>query len=256
MRKLNIKDWTLIALIIIAVASAAHAGINKVATQTALAIFFMVGTGSIIIYLKTRKWRLASSDIITALIIAMVLAPAEPLWRVAIVCLAAFVAKHLILFRKKNIFNPAALGLTAGLPFGANLAWWGSFSPLLTIVVGSALLIFYQGRWKMIASFIVSLEIFIAIHALITGASFVNETLLIIGSSFFFIFFMLTDPKTSPIFTKPIVIYAILVAAGTIAAHLWLPRTMFIGGLLITNAATPFLNQLRPRNPMMTPPKT
>ena len=62
-------------------------------------------------YLKTKKPEVTESSLISGLIIGFVLSSDSPLW---IICLASIVAigsKHLVRFKGRHIFNPAALGI-------------------------------------------------------------------------------------------------------------------------------------------------
>jgi len=96
----------------------------------------------------------------------------------------------------------------------------------------------------MIFSFFATLSVLIFARSLANNTSFVDQIYLVIGTSFFFVFFMLTDPKTAPLRSEDLIIFGMIAALGTFASVLYWPATIFIGGLLIANLAVPILNKI------------
>src|SRR5581483_6455283 len=84
---------------------------------------------------RSRKsrgvWLFPSGAILTGLIVALVLSPAEPLYAVVGTAALAIASKHVFRTRWSNIFNPAAFGLVlAVFLFGSGESWWGSLAEL------------------------------------------------------------------------------------------------------------------------------
>jgi Na+-translocating ferredoxin:NAD+ oxidoreductase RnfD subunit len=243
--KLNVKHWTLIALAVLTTAGAFHVGLGSVFVQVAVALLVCLAVDGFAARRKTGKFHVSDSAAITALIVATVLAPNEPWWRVAIVSLVAMLSKHLIRVGPKNLFNPAAFGLALGVLIGSPLSWWGAFSPTLTVIVGSALLAAHPGRWKKIAAFLLTLTALVGLQAAFTDASFIDQAYLVLGASFFFALIMLTDPKSGPIFPRGMTLFGAIVAGAVFLLSLLMPSEMYVGGLLIGNACVPLLNKMR-----------
>lgn len=252
--KLTIKSWTLIALAFLAIVGIGHAGVSVVLPQLVVAVVICLFGDGLVLYVRSKKVRISDAGMITGLIVAMVLAPSTPIWLVIVASFAAIASKHLLRFKYRNVFNPATFGLVVALMFGGAMGWWGGFSPILTIVVGAALLGVYPGRWKLIASFLVTFVSLIGIGSLIGQTSFFTDLYFLIGSSFFFIFFMLTDPKTSSVTPNGLILFGVLVAALSFLSHLVLPSTMYLVGLLIANAVSPWMNIRRIRFAPSTTP--
>ena len=83
---------------------------------------------SLIIYLKTRSLRISDSSIITGMIIGYVLSADAGWLKFVMAAGLAILSKHLVRFRKKHIFNPAAFGIFLTLIlFGAQTQWKGTY---------------------------------------------------------------------------------------------------------------------------------
>ena len=156
----------------------------------------------------------------------------------------SLLSKYVIKWRGGHVFNPSNFGLVlCFLVLGRNRAepldfWWGGMSPWLglafAVIVAGGLLILSRLRLLWIAigfwlSFAAGIGVLAASgHAMtarwhlgpITGANF-WWVLLSSPEVLVFLFFMLTDPKTSPKGQKERVVYA--VSVGLLAALLIAP---------------------------------
>lgn len=91
-----------------------------VAVGAAVAVDILCGL------MRQRKRMLPDGAFITGLLIALVLSTATSWPVVAATSAIAIVSKHLLVYRKKPIFNPAAFGLLLSiLIFGSGQSWWG-----------------------------------------------------------------------------------------------------------------------------------
>ncbi len=245
MPNLNVKQYTIILLSILAIISGYHYGYENILGQTAVAILLTGITNSTIEYFRTKTLKISDSGLITGLIIAMVLAPNSSLLLTGLQSILAIASKYILRINNRPIFNPAAFGLMIGLIFfNSVLGWWGDYYHILTIVAGAILLTKYTGHWKMIFAFLTTLSILIIAKALITGTSAFDQLYLNVSISSFFIFFMLTDPKTSPLLPNQFIPFAILAALGSFIGITFLPSALFVSGLLLANLSVPYLNYL------------
>lgn len=243
--KLNVKQLTIIVFTLLCIVSGYHYGYGNVIWQIIVAVSICLITNLLIEYSRTGKLIVSESAIITGLIIAMVAAPKSPVLEIAILSMIAIVSKFLIKTNNRTVFNPAALSLLIGvLVFNLPLGWWADYNHFLTIIAGSLLLIKYNGHWKMIYAFLITLIVFIIIHSLFLGLTISDELYFKIGISFFFTFFMLTDPRTTPLMADQFITFGIITSVGTFLSMLFFPSTTFIGGLLVANLITPYLNNL------------
>jgi glycine betaine catabolism B len=164
--------------------------------------------------LFARLWRVRSnpeSTLITALILALILAPASiitDLRHAGIAALAGLVAvasKYLLALRRQHAFNPAAVGaLFSGLVFGNFASWWaGSAALLPLVIVGGFLLVRKASRIRLVGVFLGAFLLFNVTLALVQGLALdlvIQSALFVFGqtSLVFFAAVMFTEPMTSP----------------------------------------------------------
>jgi Na+-translocating ferredoxin:NAD+ oxidoreductase RnfD subunit len=181
----------------------------------------------------------------------------------------SLLSKYVIKWRGGHIFNPSNIGLVlCFVLLGRNRAepldfWWGPFSPWLVfafvVIVTGGLLILSRLKLLWIAvGFWLSFAAGIAVLAA-TGHEMVARWHLgpITGPYFWwslltspevlvFLFFMLTDPKTTPRGQRDRVVFA--VSVGLLAALLiapmrteWATKVALLSALTIVSAARPLL---------------
>jgi Na+-transporting NADH:ubiquinone oxidoreductase subunit NqrB len=199
----------------------------------------------IIEFIKTKKIRISESAIITGLIIAAVTAPNANPFSILAVSLIAIFSKFLLKYNNRPVFNPAAFSLLIGtLLLQTQLSWWIDYNHIITIIAGSILLIPYRGKWKMIYAFIIPTILLITGRAILLNLPVVDAIYFNTGITFFFSFFMLTDPKTSPMMANQLITFGIIAAIGSFLCLLFYPPATLLGGLLTANLITPYLNNL------------
>lgn len=243
MKPLNVKQWTILLLTTLALVCGWHYGFDKTLPQVALSLFCSVSSNAILDLISTKKLKISESAIITGLTISMVAAPKTHLAVIALMATIAIGSKYVLQINKRPVFNPAALSLLIGLFFfNVTLGWWGGYYSVLTIIAGSILLMKFSGHWKMIYAFLGTLTGLLIIRSWILNLPIIDELYLNLGISFFFVFFMLTDPKTAPILPNQLSKYAVIAAIGTVLSIQFHPPTVLIGGLLLANLLTPYIN--------------
>ena len=159
------------------------------------------------------------SSLITALILALILVPAEfsdinDSIILAAVAVVASASKYILVFRKKHIFNPAALALAMSVPlFGALTAWWASGSIFLLpiIIIGGLIIAYKLQKFDLITAFFAASLITIAIISpnFVVGV----QAAFLYSAIFFFVFVMLTEPLTMPNTRALRIGYGILIGA-------------------------------------------
>ena len=162
---------------------------------TGLAVFSALGVEAAILYFRTKTWKLTASSMITGLIIGHVLSSDQEWWKFLVACALAILSKYLIVFKKKHIFNPAALGIfLAMVLFGASTQWKGTYLWYILLPGG----VYFAQKIRKLrilgSYFLVSLALFGA-QAIIQKIPLRH----ILGYlSYFYIFVMIIEPKTSP----------------------------------------------------------
>lgn len=160
----------------------------------------------IMIFLTKRKVAFPLSAFVSALIISALLGPGKLFYLAP--ALAVF-SKYLIRIKDRHIFNPAAFGLLAVNVFwGMPLIWWFDYSWQITIIFG--LFAGYRVRkLGVVFGFISAAFVFSIIYSAIKHQPLMSNLGII---NLFFVFFMLIEPKTSPLRLKGKLIYASAVA--------------------------------------------
>jgi len=171
---------------------------------TGFAVFLAIGVESSVLYFSTKAIKLTSSSVITGLIIGFVLSSDQEWWKFLVACGLAIISKHLITFKKKHVFNPAAFGIFLTLIlFSASTQWKGTYLWYILLPCG---IYFAQrlGKLRIIISyFLVALALFTT-QAIIQRAPLVN----VLGYlSYFYIFVMAIEPKTSPVKSSEQIIF-------------------------------------------------
>ncbi|UCD15950.1 MAG: RnfABCDGE type electron transport complex subunit D [Candidatus Omnitrophota bacterium] len=210
--------------------------------STSIAVSSSVIIGCIFGYFKERKFSISSSVLITGLIIGLILSWDLAWWIYILASLVAISSKYIIRINKKHIFNPAAIGIFLVTIFlKAQTQWQGTYLWYLLIPFG----FYFAYRVKKIEillSYGVSALGLFAVSAAIRNVSLYD----IFGYlSYFFIFIMLIEPKTTPLsrLGKGVfgVIVAVLIFVFTEAGAKF---DVELGALLIANMAVPFINKL------------
>jgi hypothetical protein len=181
-----------------------------IASTTAILLIFCVLTNWGISRMRGMRVK-SESSVVTALILALICGPVSVLespLQILVLALcgaAGIAAKHLLSWRRRPVFNPAALGaFLAGLIFGSYATWWVGNIALLPLVAAGGLFISYRvKRLRFIGVFFAVFVALMAATGLLQGmgleeiaqmAVFVfSRTALV-----FFVTFMVTEPKTAP----------------------------------------------------------
>ena len=242
---------------------------------------------SVVMLLRKRKSTLGDfSAIVTALLLALVLPPATPLWCAFLgSIIAVAVGKHIFGGLGQNVFNPALVGraflmasfpvimttwsnpfvldaVTKATPLAAwkfsaassSLAslFWGSTagcigetSAFAILLGGAYLLIRKIGDWRAPCAMFVSTFIFAIIAYLIDRGNGSPLFHILSGGYLFGMFFMVTDPVTSPMSKLGRYIFGASIGALIMVIRLWagLPEGVMYS-ILFMNAFVPIIDKL------------
>jgi len=212
---------------------------------TFIAVVSSVAFDSLISYLKTRKFTFSESAVISGLIIGFVLSNDEPLWIFLIASLFAIGSKYLLRFGNRHVFNPAAFGIfITGVLFGAATQWRGTYVWYILLPAG----LYFGYRIRKLAVLLgyalAALGLF-GIQAIMQKGSFLN----IFGYlSYFYIFIMVIEPKTTPVKSAGKLIFGMAAASLIfIFTEMGVEFDAEICALLIANIFVPLLNKMPER---------
>lgn len=156
------------------------------------------------------------SDLITALILALILTPPHNSHDFALLAaagIAAMVTKYAISIYNSHIFNPAAAGaFVSGEVFQKFPSWWVGtkfMAPLL--IIGGLLILRKTKRFTMVGLFL-AIYILYLIYGTKAGGDVHTLWLEVVSTPvLFFAIVMLTEPLTSPTVSRKYLPYAAIV---------------------------------------------
>lgn len=196
----------------------------------------------LILYLKEKKLQITESAVISGLIVGFVISSDNPWWQIAFASIIAILSKYLIRFKGKHIFNPASFGIfLALLVLGASTQWKGTY--LWHVLVPCGIYFAYK---------IKKLEVIIG-YAVVSLALFTTQALLqraplpdILGYySYFYIFVMVIEPKTTPAKRTAKYIFGVLTAVLIfIFSEIGVRFDAELAALLILNLSVPLLDRI------------
>lgn len=193
--------------------------------------------------IKGKYSSIPDGAVITGLIISLILSSTTSILTIAGTAIIAILSKHLITFKKRPIFNPAAFGLLISvLLFQTGQSWWGAFGdlPVWTIaflLVGGYIITNRINKFPQVFAFLLTSFLLLALMGFFNIGDAVDALRPpFINATLFFGFFMLTDPPTSPAKDKDQILFGILTAAaGTIIYGIFGGLMYLFIGLCIGN---------------------
>jgi enediyne biosynthesis protein E5 len=164
------------------------------------------------------KWLNLASAYITGISCGILLrSPA--LWPFALAGVLSIMSKYILRVKGRHLWNPSNFGICVLLflapeTVAALSVQWGNFKwPLIVIWVLGAIIIWRAKRINISATYVAAFLVFALVRSYITGDSWWAEVAPITGPMYqLFVFFMITDPKTSVKSKKWQCVVVILVA--------------------------------------------
>ncbi len=238
----SIKTQLIIYLACLALFLVIKDGDSAFPVAALIAVVSALLSEAFFLYLKTKTLQITESAVITGLIVAFVLSGDEAWWKIIFASVSAISSKHLIAFKKKHIFNPAALGIFLTLIlFGAATQWRGTYLWYILVPFG---LYFTQkiNKIEIIIGYALASLVLFGMQAFSQRAPLWD----IFGYfSYFYIFVMVVEPKTTPVRTAGKYIFGICTAALIfILTEAGVKFDVELFSLLAMNAAVPLLNKL------------
>jgi enediyne biosynthesis protein E5 len=172
---------------------------SRTALAIAAAMVFEIALG-LAIY---RKFPHLASAYITGISVG-ILIRSPAFWPYALCSAIAITSKYVIRWRGRHLWNPSNFAISAMLllvpEYVATLMiqWGNSVWPMVIVWVLGAIIVYRVKRFHITATYVVSFVALSYLRSLITGHSFLAEVAPITGPMYqLFIFFMITDPKTT-----------------------------------------------------------
>lgn len=178
-------------------------GILESYEMTALAIVTAVALEIVLGRLLVGKWPHLASAYISGISVG-ILTRSPYAWPFALCSAISITSKYVLRVRDRHIWNPSNFGIAVMLLIAPwaystlSVQWGNNFWPMLVIWVLGAVITYQVGRIHITLTYVVSFFALSYVRCLVTGHSYWAEAAPITGPMYqLFIFFMITDPKTT-----------------------------------------------------------
>ena len=188
-------------------------------SRTALAIATAIGVEIILARIFSGAWPHLASAYISGISVGM-LVRSPAIWPYALCSAISITSKYVLRVDGRHIWNPSNFGIVAMLVLaadsvaGLSVQWGNNLLPMIVVWCFGSVIIHSLGRFHITATYVASFLAFAVVRAALTGHPFLSEAAPITGPMYqLFIFFMITDPKTTVRSFRGQCVVAFLVAA-------------------------------------------
>jgi enediyne biosynthesis protein E5 len=169
--------------------------------------FLAIGTSIAIEMLLGRivvgKWPHLASAYISGISIGMLLRSPE-FWPYPLCAAISILSKYVLRVDGRHIWNPSNFGIVAMLVLASDtvaslsVQWGNNLLPMVVVWAFGAIIIHTLGRFHITLTYVASFLLFAGVRHLVTGHPFLAEAAPLTGPMYqLYIFFMITDPKTT-----------------------------------------------------------
>jgi hypothetical protein len=202
-------------------------GILEDYRATGLAILTAILMELVLGRLVTGKWPHLASAYISGISVG-ILIRSPFLWPYALCSALSIVSKYALRVRGRHIWNPSNFGITLMLVLAADhvaslsLQWGNEIWPMFIIWCLGCLIVYRFNRLNITLTYVISFVVFAKVRSLITGFPFLAEVAPITGPMYqLYIFFMITDPKTTTRYKWSQCLVAFLIAVVEMCIRLY-----------------------------------
>jgi Na+-translocating ferredoxin:NAD+ oxidoreductase RnfD subunit len=178
-------------------------GLLESFTRTGLAIATAVATELVLSRLLTGKYAHLASAYISGISVG-ILVRSPDFWPYALCSAIAITSKYVVRWKGRHLWNPSNLGIVALLILAPDyvstlsVQWGNTLWPMLVVWLLGAMIVWRVKRLHITAVYVASFLLLSLLRSGITGDAFLAEVAPITGPMYqLFIFFMITDPKTT-----------------------------------------------------------
>ena len=171
--------------------------------RTAFAILTSIAIELLLGKMIVGKWPHLASAYISGISIGMLLRSPE-FWPYPLCAAISIVSKYVLRVDGRHIWNPSNFGIVAMLVLASDtvaslsVQWGNNLLPMVVVWAFGAIIIHTLGRFHITLTYVASFLVFAGVRHLITGHPFLAEAAPLTGPMYqLYIFFMITDPKTT-----------------------------------------------------------
>jgi hypothetical protein len=178
-------------------------GILESYTRTGLAIVTAIAAELLMARLTYGGWPHPASAYITGISVG-ILVRSPFLWPYALASLISITSKYVLRVNGRHLWNPSNLGVSAVLFLAPatvsllSIQWGNNVWPMVVIWTLGSVIVWRVGRLHISATYVASFLFFSFVRSAVTGSPWLANVAPITGPMYqLFIFFMVTDPKTT-----------------------------------------------------------
>ena len=171
--------------------------------KTLLAIGTALVAEVVLSRIMVGKWPHLASAYITGISVG-ILVRSPAYWPYVLCALLSITSKYVLRYRGRHLWNPSNFGISALLFLAGDAAaslsiQWGNYvSPMLVIWALGVIIVWRVRRFHITATYVVSFLVFALIRSWMTGNPWQAEVAPLTGPEYqLYIFFMITDPRTT-----------------------------------------------------------
>jgi Na+-translocating ferredoxin:NAD+ oxidoreductase RnfD subunit len=171
--------------------------------KTALAILASILTEMALSRIFMGRWPHLASAYITGISVG-ILIRSPAFWPYALCSMISITSKYVLRLKGRHIWNPSNFGICVMLFLAyetvasLSIQWGNYLLPMLIIWALGSVIIWRLRRFHITATYVISFIAFAFLRSLMTGHPWQAEIAPITGPMYqLFIFFMITDPKTT-----------------------------------------------------------
>ena len=178
-------------------------GILESYQKTALAIVASILVEIALARLVYGTWPHPASAYITGISVG-ILIRSPALWPYGVCSAISITSKYVLRIKDRHLWNPSNFGICAMLFLAGetvaslSIQWGNNLWPVVVVWLLGSIIIWRLRRFHITATYVVAFFVFALLRSSLTGSPLQSEIAPITGPMYqLFIFFMITDPKTT-----------------------------------------------------------
>jgi Na+-transporting NADH:ubiquinone oxidoreductase subunit NqrB len=178
-------------------------GILESYKKTGMAIAASLLTELVLGRIFTGKWPNLASAYITGISVG-ILVRSPAFWPYAVCAVVSIMSKYVLRIKGRHIWNPSNFGISVLLFLAPEVVaslsiQWGNYLlPMVVIWILGSVIIWRVRRFHITGTYVACFIVFAFLRSHITGSPWPSEIAPLTGPMYqLFIFFMITDPKTT-----------------------------------------------------------
>jgi enediyne biosynthesis protein E5 len=171
--------------------------------KTALAIVAAMAVEIVLSRIYAGRWPHLASAYISGISVG-ILVRSPAIWPYALCSAIAITSKYVLRLRGRHLWNPSNFGICVMLFLAydtvasLSIQWGNTLWPMVIVWVLGSVIIYRLRRFHICVTYVISFLICSLIRSAVTGHPWLAEVAPITGPMYqLFVFFMITDPKTT-----------------------------------------------------------